>query len=660
MTDRLAAMGSVDQIRDVLNPPFEVIINTVHRYFGSVIKLAGDSAIVAWTIPPKLKASLMQAHQIPDSEAELIVKENICRLALLCCMELLEQFDDYVVHVNSEGILLRAHSKSTKAEDHDSVNEAAVVRKFPWSRTSSQKRKDATFDQRSQSAKHVEEESQIHHSQRLSLHIGLGFGDIHHVFVGSSPVGDQNKTEAKPAPRRSEYFISGHALYDAGIMLSKGTSGMLVFSPRDIVIKPTESLHLQSFIDNSTGDIALYLQEGTLAEFELLQNALASNTLPRKVMGGCESHFLLDDRTCKSDPHLLAFIEPSLTKCLLEQHEATEKSAISLTQNVFSDNLNQYRTIIVVFVHLPNIPIEHLGVSSRIMDDVNFAAEEVIRAATEHGGTCRQFHADEKGLSALLVWGVAGFAHERGDHTNALSAALCIQKLFEKRDWWAKGGGDSAQHRVAGDFSIAVTMGKAFCGFIGTDNRSEGTVLGPCVNLAARIMCDTKCRGQVLCDEELANACGSTVTLDDAGVIRAKGILKPVHIFSPKELVNFRSETHEESVTLEGRDEELGRLSLALRNWIHGERAFILVAGKSGFGKTQLLQESFPLIFEGRKKNVDGSDHVIRSDVSASALITCLLTVLEHLPEFNERVALFIDDAQRSPVDGLSLLQHDT
>ncbi|KAJ3094731.1 Adenylate cyclase type 10 [Phlyctochytrium planicorne] len=601
MTDRLAAMGSVDQIRDVLNPPFEMIVNTVHRHFGSVIKLAGDSAIVAWTIPPKLTANLMLEHQIRNSEAETRAKENICRLALLCCMELLEQFDDYVVQIKGNSFKPNSQSLDIDENDFRRVSTNSKKQFLSWSRKGSRMDTSESFGHRKETVKDVEESE---HVQKLSLHIGLGFGDIHHVFVGSSPKVNQNTSEAKPSPCRSEYFISGRALYDAGIMLSRGTSGTLVFDQKDMSITTVERDLLYQFIDKSSGLVFLQFtsKNDDDSDLERLRNGLESHLPPRKLLGKGEGIFLLDERACKSDQRLLAFIEPSLKKSLLRQHDALYSSGQSLNDGGFSDNLNQFRTITVLFTHFPNIPIDRLGISPRILSDVNFIAEETIGAAAEYGGTCRQIHADEKGLSVLLLWGVAGFSHEKGDHTNAVSTALRIEKAFRERKWWWMEDEFSALSFGA-DFSMAVTMGKA---------RSEGTVLGPCVNLAARIMCNPKCEGAALCDEEVANACGATVTFEDIGFITAK------------EILNFRIEkTDSESVAIAGREEEMGRLSTTFRNWMAGERGFIVVSGKSGFGKTQLVK-SFLKIKGAAREHINSSNYVYQE---------ILLSLYKHLAQ---------------------------
>ena len=36
------------KVRELLNPPFERIIECVHRRNGSVVKFAGDAVIIAW------------------------------------------------------------------------------------------------------------------------------------------------------------------------------------------------------------------------------------------------------------------------------------------------------------------------------------------------------------------------------------------------------------------------------------------------------------------------------------------------------------------------------------------------------------------------------------------------------------------------------------
>ncbi|KAJ3093590.1 Adenylate cyclase type 10, partial [Phlyctochytrium planicorne] len=187
LTDRLAALGGIDRIKDVLNPPFELIISTVHKYLGSVIKLAGDSAIVVWTIPPNLRNHLRKQHDRSEEEIERSGKEHVCSLAMICCMELLERFEDFQIKVNvGTGSTVKGHYRSDKQFDAHGRRESvdrferkqsnassiqdyqsrSSFRRFSTDQDASQQHQPSEVGRRSSEAgKHV---------QKLRLHIGLG------------------------------------------------------------------------------------------------------------------------------------------------------------------------------------------------------------------------------------------------------------------------------------------------------------------------------------------------------------------------------------------------------------------------------------------------------------------------------------------------------
>ncbi|KAJ3102089.1 hypothetical protein HDU97_000803 [Phlyctochytrium planicorne] len=548
LTNKLAALGEVDRIRDVLNPPFELIINTVHKRFGSVIKLAGDSAIVAWTIPRQNDSKSLKSSRRHDQKS----KDTICNLALLCCMELIKLFENYNINVDSgqKQIPLTECEFAEENEASDTVGEKAANSlsndEFPsppkprdvksaerrgskvsmgrFSETmrketkggarrpstadtiqqqmprppmtrdasrrssitagqilqniSSKRRQSETGTQmlRRGSIKSIKKVGDSEH-QKLSLHIGLGFGDMHHVFVGRLTNADKEMEES--APSRAEYFIAGRALHDAGIMLNQGKSGHIVFS--DTGLQEFGCFpHWQRFKDLATGNIVISTARNEFIDLESMMSLLS-----RHDFGDLESNLSKDldftgfvewsegqlSKAPKRDERLLAFIEPSLTKHVISHiiHEDikgyfTIPTAPNAEEIACSSNMNQYRTITSLFLCLQCIPVDRLG-NPRIFKDVEFIASTVMRIAVKHGGTCRQIHADEKAMSALLIWGIEGFSHEKGDQAYAVAAGMDIERLLKAHKWWFEDRDkrpEEADEAMLSKFSIAVTMGKAY------------------------------------------------------------------------------------------------------------------------------------------------------------------------------------------------------
>ncbi|KAJ3107764.1 Adenylate cyclase type 10 [Phlyctochytrium planicorne] len=488
LTDRLAALDGIDRIKDVLNPPFELIISTVHQRLGSVVKLAGDSAIVLWNIPPQMREELQKKHH-SITEAEKKGREIICTLALLAGMELLELFENYQVKladVEKSGEFLSAgRAKSVNDLDPDrksnfslstrqghgstflsntSVNNIKITAPNDESHYAPKTFGSATNIKKLPSKEVVSERTKDGHPiiQTLGIHIGMGFGEAHHLFVGSrlKRTVDNNRNIVNG---RAEYFIAGKALQDAGIMLSRGATGQMLFCNQGF-----DYLDLWETIQQfkgcvSDGIVTLDTQKDFFPELKKFLNCLipinnfyewGEGTLPPKTI---------------LDRQLLTYIEPSLLKHLFSSI-GSEENYGSIPYNtsalILSENSDQYRTITVVFLHFPQISVQSIGNSDRFLNDVQFVAEECIRAAGKNGGTCRQIHADEKGLSVLLVWGVEGFSHEKGDYGYAVTAAMELAKLMRTKKWaneiTKEEDLNSDEMTCKAYFSIAVTMGKAW------------------------------------------------------------------------------------------------------------------------------------------------------------------------------------------------------
>ena len=81
------------------------------------------------------------------------------------------------------------------------------------------------------------------------------------------------------------------------------------------------------------------------------------------------------------------------------------------------------------------------------------------------------------------------------------------------------------------DCQMGATFGKAYCGVVGGVSRHEYAVLGPSVNLAARLMENTHNTG-FLVDESVKEKAGSR-QFRALPPVEAKGYSHPVPIFEP-------------------------------------------------------------------------------------------------------------------------------
>lgn len=79
-----------------------------------------------------------------------------------------------------------------------------------------------------------------------------------------------------------------------------------------------------------------------------------------------------------------------------------------------------------------------------------------------------------QGCTFIIVFGLPGYKHEN-DSAHAL---FCGHNIYN----------DLASISNLRETSIGITTGLTYCGVVGHPHRHEYTVIGPKVNLAARLM----------------------------------------------------------------------------------------------------------------------------------------------------------------------------
>ena len=97
---------------------------------------------------------------------------------------------------------------------------------------------------------------------------------------------------------------------------------------------------------------------------------------------------------------------------------------------------------------------------------------------------------DDKGAVVIWSFGLPGSTYEDNNRRGLQSAFAVVDAL----------------KRLGLSPRVGVTAGATFCGVVGAPHRCEYAVMGPCVNLAARLMCACAGKGddvRVLCNDTL-------------------------------------------------------------------------------------------------------------------------------------------------------------
>lgn len=136
------------------------------------------------------------------------------------------------------------------------------------------------------------------------------------------------------------------------------------------------------------------------------------------------------------------------------------------------------------------------------------------------------------------------------------------------------------------DCNMGATFGKAYCGVVGGLERHEYSVLGPSVNLAARLMGHSENRG-FLVDEEVKKKANNR-GYQELAPVKAKGYQNLVTIFEP---VLQHRRTWGSSDHFVGRMEEVKQILKFSEDVIETSESakIVWLSAESGFGKSSLL-----------------------------------------------------------------------
>ena len=152
---------------------------------------------------------------------------------------------------------------------------------------------------------------------------------------------------------------------------------------------------------------------------------------------------------------------------------------------------------------------------NRLLNELQMCMKIVTKTLIEKSGQIRQFIHDDKGTVCIGTIGLRGSTTENNSAAAVVAAKSIIHQL-----------------QLAGmDASIGIASGLAFCGLVGSSVRHEYAVMGPSVNLSARLM-SAAGQGCILCDQKTRDA-DRRHKYQVMSAISAKGYDGLVSIFAP-------------------------------------------------------------------------------------------------------------------------------
>ena len=160
----------------------------------------------------------------------------------------------------------------------------------------------------------------------------------------------------------------------------------------------------------------------------------------------------------------------------------------------------QRRVVVVGFGRVRGLDAALENGSSGLRD-VQSCLATCLEPISQSGALLRQFIYDDKGVVLIWTFGQTQATFEDNPHRGLRTA----QALHE------------ALSATGLSIDIGITSGEAFCGLVGVPGRRcEYGVMGPCVNLAARLMCMCEAKGvNLLCCDQMKAELGKGVRVKD-------------------------------------------------------------------------------------------------------------------------------------------------
>ncbi|KAJ3411266.1 hypothetical protein HDV05_002450 [Chytridiales sp. JEL 0842] len=432
---------------------------------------------------------------------------------------------------------------------------------------------------------------------QLKIHVGLTCGSIEHCIFGNME-------------ERLEYVVSGSCMSNLGLVLDAAKGGELGV---DVSLLEYSSYIQEQFPKNAIRCGPGYVVLGRESLVDLLRGMESSSktiavnplaliqspepklyqsnngyptlnaTLPAETIledaEYCSAAFTLQPHSFHPDalPLLGKFVNQSLLKKLsateTARRVASKKRAVLQPTIPGSSDTSvqlisaEYRNVAILFVKID------CQFSSRIAQRCLSKFSQILK---KHEGVFQQFSVDDKGQTMLACFGLPPWTHEK-EPLNALRAAVEFSQYLQP---------NSSEF----PFAISVTFGELFYSMIGNAHRSDASLLGDVVNIAARLLNIPSTHSNVRCDKATYNATRADFHHVEEGYHNVKGKSEALQVWAvqPKS-EKVKIQENKDAMGLVGYRTQRSVILESVERWYKGGcQKLVVVEGGSGTGKSRL------------------------------------------------------------------------
>ncbi|MEK6638861.1 MAG: AAA family ATPase [Pseudomonadota bacterium] len=235
----------------------------------------------------------------------------------------------------------------------------------------------------------------------------------------------------------------------------------------------------------------------------------------------------------------------------------------------------ELRLVTVMFCRLVSAD-EMARVSIERVNRLARVAQQVIE---QHGGLIDKIHADDKGISVVIAFGIQGGPGEADRGIKGGTALRCVLAAIDLRRALADLGTETA---------IGIATGKVRVGVGDTGHGSCHTMYGNAVNFAAR--CMQACRDEILCDDITRDASATSVNFFSPEARQLKGLETGGAIFGVGAIKEERDAVLVSDITrIAGRRREQASISIFLDSEAIDRPRTMIIDGDDGAGKSRLV-----------------------------------------------------------------------
>lgn len=377
----------------------------------------------------------------------------------------------------------------------------------------------------------------------FTIHGGAAHGMIRCFFLG---------TPSK-IPGRCAFVVSGRPLKQTGQLMNKAGKGEVYLDGEDEPITQKEGVTfvMECDSDDESEDFGLSL----------------AGVIPRE-----SARLKEQDLTIES---IGDFEVNSHARAYLGTLAARRSDAGS--QNAMSMLLNELRPVAIVFVGLHDLDDIDPRDSS-LLQLMNEAFKMLSRITQACNGAVRDMLFDDKGCVFLSVFGA--HSHEVNPCFDATVGAMRMESALKDLDFKR--------------FSLGVSFGECFCGEVGPPVRSDYVVMGPEVNMAARLMGKAPNRG-TLVSKRIFTHSKKFIRFLKSEEIQVKGKDGYFHAFIPQTRIERQNleitEPQQPFVNMPSRQNAMNSLLLVKDRAEKQDPTIVFVSGGPFLGKSRLIDE---------------------------------------------------------------------